>query len=173
MSEHDRNDPAYWRPVPSLPEFSVSRFGDVRGKRGRLRKVSENGRGYRHFGAFRNGKYTHVRVGALVAEAFIGPKPPGKFVTHLNGIKHDDRASNLAYVTKSQAQKMSFKRNPWRVCRGSTHPCSKLTEEQVRWIIENHKKGSSEFGIQPLARRFGVANYTIRKIINGQSWLHV
>lgn len=43
------------------------------------------------------GEYVHQ----IVAETFIGRCPPGHKLVHLNGIKHDNRLVNLAYVPKS------------------------------------------------------------------------
>lgn len=41
-------------------------------------------------------------VHQLIAETFIGPRPNGMVVRHLNGDKTDNRAENLAYGTPSQ-----------------------------------------------------------------------
>jgi len=46
------------------------------------------------------GEHTEY-VHQLVAEAFIGPCPPGQKLVHLNGIFSDNRLVNLAYVPKS------------------------------------------------------------------------
>jgi HNH endonuclease len=43
------------------------------------------------------GEYMHQ----LVAEAFIGPCPPGHKLVHLNGDGLDNRRANLAYVPES------------------------------------------------------------------------
>ena len=43
------------------------------------------------------GEYMHQ----LVAEAFIGPCPPGHKLVHLNGNGLDNRRANLAYVPES------------------------------------------------------------------------
>ena len=43
------------------------------------------------------GEYMHQ----LVAEAFIGPCPPGHKLVHMNGDGLDNRRANLAYVPKS------------------------------------------------------------------------
>lgn len=41
-------------------------------------------------------------IHALVAQAFIGPRPPGLDVRHKNDVKTDCRAVNLEYGTRSQ-----------------------------------------------------------------------
>ena len=38
----------------------------------------------------------------LVAEAFLGPRPPNMQINHLNGNKHDNRVENMEYCTPSQ-----------------------------------------------------------------------
>jgi hypothetical protein len=40
-------------------------------------------------------------VHQLVAEAFIGPCPPGRKLVHLNGSRSDNRLVNLSYVPES------------------------------------------------------------------------
>lgn len=41
-------------------------------------------------------------VHQLVAAAFLGPRPTGLVVRHLNDVKHDNRLTNLAYGTYGQ-----------------------------------------------------------------------
>ena len=43
-------------------------------------------------------KYVH----SLVAEAFIGPRPEGLNIDHLNGYRKDNRPENLEYVTQRE-----------------------------------------------------------------------
>lgn len=38
-------------------------------------------------------------VHSLIAEAFIGPRPEGQVVRHLNDVPTDNRPENLAYGT--------------------------------------------------------------------------
>lgn len=44
-----------------------------------------------------NGKVKKVSVHSLVAEAFIGPRPDGEVVRHLDGDSQNNCAENLAY----------------------------------------------------------------------------
>jgi hypothetical protein len=57
--------------------------------------------------------------------------------------------------------------------RGSKSSSSKLTEDDVRFIIENYKPYHQEFGGGALAKRFGVGKATISLICSGQTWKHV
>lgn len=45
---------------------------------------------------------SYCTVHVLVAEAFLGPRPEGLEVRHLNGHRDDARASNLAWGTRAE-----------------------------------------------------------------------
>lgn len=85
-----------WRRVPGMG-VEVSSFGRVRDfETGRHRNINGlNSRGYRTVGV--DGR-THT-VHALVARAFIGPRPDGLLVRHLDDDKINNRPENLAYGT--------------------------------------------------------------------------
>jgi len=54
--------------------------------------------------------------------------------------------------------------------RGDGNPKAKLTRCQVDEIKAKHVKGSLTYGVNALAREFGVDRATIRDIIKGRSW---
>lgn len=90
--------PERWRTSPSYPAYEVSDQGRVRrvkpGKGARVGRIltpARNGGGYLTFSVAGVGVYVHV----LVAEAFLGPLPPGGEVDHLDGDKANPRLSNL------------------------------------------------------------------------------
>lgn len=51
-----------------------------------------------------NGNYSHTRkmIHKLVAEAFLGNKPPKHEINHKDGNKSNNHASNLEYVTHKE-----------------------------------------------------------------------
>lgn len=95
-----------WRPIPSAPGYEVSTDGGVRSFRRsstpRCIKTPADTAGYRRFAAPYNGKRTWIHVHAAVAEAFIGPRPAGMQVRHLDGNRLNNALSNLAYGTQSE-----------------------------------------------------------------------
>lgn len=112
-----------WRPIPGYEgRYDVSDHGRVRswmkwrgrpGPRILTHCPDENG-------------YPRVRMGSrsprvhiLVALAFLGPRPNGQEVRHLDGHETNPRLSNLAYGTPSQ-------NNHDRVRHG-THPSANKT----------------------------------------------
>lgn len=96
-----------WAPVAGAEgRYEVSDLGRVRsllGRSPRLLKPGVGSNGYLTVNIYDGGQPRRRRsVHQLVAEAFIGPHPPETDVRHLNGVKSDCRAANLAYGTRSQ-----------------------------------------------------------------------
>lgn len=58
--------------------------------------------GYHQASLTRDGRKVMPYIQVLVAEAFIGPKPEGLEVRHINGVADDNRAVNLCYGTHGQ-----------------------------------------------------------------------
>lgn len=97
-----------WLPVPGMEgAYEVSDHGRVRslipwrGRAGRIMAPALTEEGYHRvrlgLGDERRGYLVHV----LTAAAFLGPRPPGQQVRHLDGDPNNGYASNLAYGTPS------------------------------------------------------------------------
>lgn len=98
-----------WRPVvgyEGLYEISnTGRLVSLVGRRGPRYEMTAapSNWGYRRAvlrgrDGSKKAKLLHV----LVAEAFIGPRPPDTEVRHLNGNRLDNRRDNLTYGTRSE-----------------------------------------------------------------------
>ncbi|MGA2961741.1 MAG: HNH endonuclease [Candidatus Korobacteraceae bacterium] len=96
-------------------------------------------------------------IHSLVANAFLGPCPPGKVITFKDSDRTNSTLSNLHYVPKQG--------NP-----GEKNGSAKLSEVQVRAILKAHQNGAR--GVD-LARRYGVNATTISAIIKGRIWTWV
>lgn len=102
----------------------------------------------------------------IVAQAFV-PNPDNKsFVNHINGIKHDNRADNLEWVTKSENAIHSFKIG-LQCNKGEKHPSHKLTNTQVKRIRKSKKSS------RILADQYSVSKTTIKDIKNFKIWTHI
>jgi AraC-like DNA-binding protein len=57
--------------------------------------------------------------------------------------------------------------------RGEKNNLAKLTDDQVREMRALHVPRSHEWGRNALARRFGVSETTVDRIINHEMWTHI
>jgi hypothetical protein len=123
-----------WKPIAGYETvYEVSDWGRVRRlPKGNILKASQAGRGYLRVtlsvNAVMTGKYVHH----LVADAFLGARPSGFDVCHLNGDIADARLANLRYGTHHSNMRDSL-RHKTHLSTHRTH-CSKgheLTQDNV------------------------------------------
>jgi HNH endonuclease len=93
--------------------YLISERGDIRNNfplwkpcrhdyRGRLLRPMTSKKGYLRVELSPNGKGVAKLVHDLVAETFIGPRPPGKEVNHKDTKKLNNWYRNLEYVTHQE-----------------------------------------------------------------------
>ena len=131
MEQLSFDDLEIWKPVPGyegLYEFSslgrarslTRTLPDGRRVRGRILKLSTDENGYLGVNLWRHNKYKRVPLHKLVALHFLGPRPPGMQVRHLDGNPANAALSNLAYGTNGENQLDSV--------RHGTHHMARVTE---------------------------------------------
>ena len=166
-----------WLPVAGYEGvYSVSDRGRVRrevsrtyGKAGKILKPTANDT-YPCVDLCKDGVRRKRQVHQIVAEAFLGPCPPGMNVNHKNARKHDPRLSNLEYGTQQHNVKEAY-RLKRRDCRGAKNGKAILTTRRVRAIRKAYTGARGEQSA--LARKYGVSPTTIRGIVSGRDWSHV
>jgi hypothetical protein len=154
-----------WRVVDGCP-YQVSDFGRVRstrnGKRhGRIMAAFRSHRGYFYVKLVRGGVRAKFSVHGLVARAFIGPKPDGYNINHIDCDKANNRPSNLEYVTHAENVKHA---------RLAGRKACKLTSHSVRQIRHMSQDGVSHMA---LSRQFGVKVTAISRAVRKHTWAHV
>lgn len=99
-----------WRPIPGYERtYRVSSLGRIYSiprprTRGGLLSVKISKRGYPAVALVQDGKQVTHEVHRLVALAFLGPRPAGADVRHLDGDCLRPHVDNLAYGTRSENQ---------------------------------------------------------------------
>jgi NUMOD4 motif/HNH endonuclease len=108
MADHD-NSIEIWKPCPGFEEsYEVSSHGRVRSSRKWsntqvgyiLKPKTMKGRGYLLVTLMKGGRKYSRRVHILVAKAFIPQPLDTDQVNHENGVKADNRVSNLTWTTQ-------------------------------------------------------------------------
>ena len=108
-------------------------------------------------------------VQRLVLLAFVGPCPDGMECCHNNGIKTDNRLSNLRWDTRKA--NAADREHHGTTARGSKHGWSKLTEDDVREIRRlYHEEAMVQ---EAIAALYDVVQATISDILARKRWKHV
>lgn len=166
-----------WRPVVGLEGvYEVSSYGRVRrvlGSRGAragrilVPRLSEDG--YLYLGLHFDGKRLLRRVHRLVIEAYVGPRPPGCEVNHIDGIKLNAHYTNLEYVTRAENTQHAY--DIGLKPRGAERRQSRLRDADVIEIRRLYRSGVTR--CQALGDQFGVSHQTIRDIVKERKWRHL
>ena len=116
------------------------------------------------------GKTKLFRVHRLVAETFI-PNPNNlPEVNHKDGYKLNNNVKNLEWCTNLENRRHSVETG-LRNIKGENNPSAKLTVKDVINIRKEYIPKSKEFGTVALARKYGVSNVMIGKIIRYECWV--
>jgi HNH endonuclease len=179
--ESQEPPPPEYREVAGFPEYRVGNDGSVwtcRGRGGlrgrrtnvwRRRRLKRTKDGYLRATLFNQDGAKEIGVSTLVMTAFVGPCPDGMQACHENGIRDDNRPSNLRWDTpKGNLDDMV--RHGTRMYGERNHK-AKLTAAQV--IEMRTLRATIRISFQKLAQRFGVSKHQTRLIIANRNWKHI
>jgi hypothetical protein len=165
-----------WKPVSGYDGlYEVSNLGRVRsyhnygwGRKEKPQLISlyTSKRGYVQACLCRNNKSIQKDVHRLVAEAFLPEPAPGLQIDHINGIKSDNRVSNLEWVTPQEntLRALAIGLKP----SGEKHRSSKLTQSDVNEIRKLYATG--KYSHRKLGEMFEVSHGNVGKIVRNQLW---
>lgn len=169
--------PEEWRVCPFNDQYQVSDEGRIRratfspnrkSKPGDLIKPSIYSQGYPTVMLWRDGKASRHLVHRLVAFAFLGTPPTVSHeIAHNDGVRSNSRKDNLRWATRAENHADKALHGTAQV--GSVNGNSKLTTEQVKEILQHPITANRS----ELARRFGVSQVTVSRIMRGEMWKHL
>jgi hypothetical protein len=167
-----------WKPVAGFA-YEVSSHGRIRKTTKHkdmpvgyvIRQSIGQKTGYLRVSLFREGKYHHFGVHALVCAAFCGEKPsPDHEVAHWDGVKTNNHFSNLRWVTHVENGADMIRHGRTHRRPGEMNPQHKLTEQEVVAMRMEYRRGRS---VGKIARARELSKFTARDAIQGLTWSHI
>jgi NUMOD4 motif/HNH endonuclease len=153
----------YWKPIPRWDDlYEISNMGRVWSKRsGKERKSFPNKKGYMMVQLSRGGVVNAYQVHGFVAKLFVGDRPPGLVVNHIDGWKRKNWASNFEYLTSLENTRHAMRIGTYKP---GTYQ-SKLDELDISNIRELLTLGLYTTEIASL---YAIHNSAISRIKNGK-----
>lgn len=156
-----------WRKVNGFEEYEVNHDGRVRrAATGKVLKPCFNDTGYHRVHIRRAGIAKTKSVHSIVAEAFIGPRPIGMHIDHIDGVKTNNAASNLRYCTPKENIHYSIRLGLHAM--GERHGASTLTSEDIYQILKAKREQGDKLVMTRLGERFNVSRNAIRSVLTGE-----
>jgi len=167
--------------IPGFSEYLISEDGRVWSLeyQGKPREIplrlkhdidKREGGGYRRVTLFKSGKRYRQTVHSLVLLTFVGPRPNGFVVRHLDGNPANNTLANLAYGTSADNKQDSIRHGT--AVKGSRQHCAKLNEVSARYV----KALTAEprpYSDKLIASWFNVSPSAVWKVRTGRSWAHL
>jgi len=170
--------------------YQISNLGRIKNRKtNRFLKVRKGRSNYLEVTLWIEKKNKNFTVHKLVALLFLGERPKGKEVNHIDLNKLNPRLSNLEYLTHQENMKHAgksgvmgkwkgehwLKRHPEKI-KGEKHPNAKLNDETVlliRQMFDNRGKVKKYAMYDTLGKLFGVAPGVVERIVNRRAWTHI
>lgn len=171
-----------WKKIPNYSSYEISNYGEIKtfnwknlGREAIITPALDGG-GYLRTMLKRDDGIIHtIKVHRLVAMTFIENPENKPSVNHLNGIRNDNRVTNLEWCTQKENIKHSFNIG-LSSNKGDKNPCATLTDDQVREILANYefgKTGKKGMTKQQLADKYNTTFSVIKRIVQRRTWKHL
>lgn len=166
-----------WRVCPFNSNYQISSEGRIRratfspnrkGKPGDIIKPSIYTNGYPSVMLWQDGKARRHLVHKLVAMAFHGMPPTTSHeVAHGDGDRANNHKDNLRWATRKENHADKALHGTQQ--HGDANGNSKLSVAQVKEILSH----PIDVNRSALARRYGVSQVTVSRIMRREIWKHV
>ena len=157
-----------FKPIPGYEgQYNINRQGSIIGPYGKELRVYTDSN-YPKVYLYTKGKKRKLMVHTLVALTFIGPRPNGLVLRHLDGNRSNYSVENLAYGTHKENE--NDKRSHGTHLCGEKRHNAVLTERKVKIARGLYK---CDFTIQRIAEILQIKYATAWSVIRGDAWSHV
>ena len=154
----------HWKPIVGYEEYyEVSNVGNVRKRGGKFLSLTHD-EGYRSVELRSPENKRRRKIHRLVLIAFLGKEPRNRVVNHIDGIKHNNRLSNLEFTTPLKNNLHAIRLG----LRVGVESC-KLTEQQVLEIRAKYVRGSAS----RLGQEYGVSKDCINDLVRRKTWANI
>lgn len=172
-----------WKDIQGFEgRYQVSSLGNVKSlnfnNTGKVKLLNNENlvKGYPFVTLSKNGKYKNYTIHRLVALAFIQNPSNKPAVNHINGIKTDNRAVNLEWVTQSENMQHALKTGLWEPDITKAKKVSQRNQSISVNQIDSHGKVIGSFeSIASAQRETGIRHISCvllgkRKTAGGYFW---
>lgn len=152
-------------------KYSCDELGTVYGPRNKPIGSKNQVHGYNTVSVHQNGKVKQYRKHRFIVECYIGSQiPEGMVINHINGIKTDNRLSNLEIVTHQQNTQHAVDLGLMKPKSGELNGNCKITEETARAIIRSILANKTNLEI---SSEFNLSSKHISSIRRKHRWAHL
>ena len=175
MTKTMKNETETWKGIKDFSDYEISNLGRVKSynvpcwRDSRILMGSINRNGYYRVTLSKQEKEFYFYIHHLVLNAFTGLCPEGHEANHKDGIKTNNRRSNLEWTTHSKNMAHAFQIGLINT-KGSKAPNAKLRDEGVLEIRRLAKLGIKQTII---AKMFKVSRGNVDMIIRRWTWKHI
>lgn len=131
-------------------------------------KISNNGYARVHIRCGKINSYPLVH--RLVAEAFLENPDNLPQINHRDGNKLNNSVDNLEWCTAQYNVRHGLRNH--LIPSGEDSHRAKLTWEKVCDIKAEYVRGSSEFGLIALAKKYGISKSMVSLIVRNEKWMY-
>lgn len=153
-----------WKDTFYNDKYEVSSEGTVR-RKGKVDCLKINYKSTGNYGRVNIGKT--MMVHKIVALTFIGNRPDGMDINHIDGDKKNNKVDNLEFVTRSENCRQSCNEQGLRNFKRENHNRSKLTPLKVAEIKGMIANGARN---KDIAFLYNVDASLISHIKRGAKW---